>query len=53
MINYTKLSTYDYHLPEQLIAQTPLEKRDESALPGCVFAGSRSCGDAFETAMSA
>lgn len=32
MINYTKLSTYDYHLPEQLIAQTPLEKRDESRL---------------------
>ena len=32
MINYTKLSTYDYRLPEQLIAQTPLEKRDESRL---------------------
>ena len=32
MINYTKLSTYDYHLPEELIAQTPLEKRDESRL---------------------
>lgn len=31
-INYTKLSTYDYHLPEELIAQTPLEKRDESRL---------------------
>ena len=31
-INYTKLSTYDYHLPENLIAQTPLEKRDESRL---------------------
>jgi len=32
MINYTRLSTYDYHLPENLIAQTPLEKRDESRL---------------------
>ena len=31
-INFTKLSTYDYHLPENLIAQTPLEKRDESRL---------------------
>ena len=29
---YTKLSTYDYFLPEELIAQTPLEKRDESRL---------------------
>ncbi len=32
MIDYKKLSTYDYHLPENLIAQTPLEKRDESRL---------------------
>ena len=32
MINYKSLSTYDYHLPEELIAQTPLEKRDESRL---------------------
>jgi len=32
MINYKLLSTYDYHLPENLIAQTPLEKRDESKL---------------------
>ncbi len=32
MINYKSLSTYDYHLPENLIAQTPLEKRDESKL---------------------
>lgn len=32
MINYKSLSTYDYHLPENLIAQTPLEKRDESRL---------------------
>lgn len=31
-INYKLLSTYDYHLPENLIAQTPLEKRDESRL---------------------
>lgn len=32
MINFKSLSTYDYHLPENLIAQTPLEKRDESRL---------------------
>ena len=32
MINFKSLSTYDYHLPESLIAQTPLEKRDESRL---------------------
>ncbi len=32
MINYKSLSTYDYYLPEKLIAQTPLEKRDESRL---------------------
>ena len=32
MIYYKKLSTYDYYLPENLIAQTPLEKRDESRL---------------------
>ena len=32
MINYKLLSTYDYNLPEELIAQTPLEKRDESRL---------------------
>ena len=31
-VDYTKLSTYDYRLPEELIAQTPLEKRDESRL---------------------
>ena len=29
---YTRLSSYDYNLPENLIAQTPLEKRDESRL---------------------
>lgn len=27
-----KLSDFNYHLPEELIAQTPLEKRDESRL---------------------
>ncbi len=27
-----KLSEFDYHLPEELIAQTPLEKRDTSRL---------------------
>ncbi len=32
MIDYKSLDTYDYHLPENLIAQTPLEKRDESRL---------------------
>ena len=32
MTNYLKLSTYDYNLPEELIAQTPLAKRDESRL---------------------
>lgn len=32
MINYTNLNTYDYDLPEELIAQTPLDKRDNSRL---------------------
>jgi len=32
MINYTNLNTYDYFLPEELIAQTPLEPRDSSRL---------------------
>lgn len=32
MIDYKRLSTYDYYLPERLIAQTPLEKRDESRM---------------------
>lgn len=32
MIDYTKKSTYYYDLPEELIAQTPLEKRDESRM---------------------
>lgn len=32
MIDYTNLNTYDYNLPEELIAQTPLEKRDNSRL---------------------
>ena len=27
-----KVSDFDYYLPEELIAQTPLEKRDESRL---------------------
>lgn len=31
-VDYTKLSSYDYYLPEELIAQTPIEKRDESRL---------------------
>ena len=32
MVDYKLLSNYDYDLPEELIAQTPLEKRDESRL---------------------
>lgn len=32
MIDYTKLTTYNYDLPQSLIAQTPLDKRDESKL---------------------
>lgn len=32
MVDYKSLSSYDYYLPENLIAQTPLEKRDESRL---------------------
>lgn len=32
MIEYTKKSTYKYDLPEELIAQYPLEKRDDSKL---------------------
>ena len=32
MIDYTNINTYDYCLPEELIAQTPLEKRDNSRL---------------------
>ena len=31
-VDYTNLSSYDYYLPEELIAQTPIEKRDESRL---------------------
>ncbi len=31
-MDYTKLSTYDYDLPEELIAQTPIEPRDHSRL---------------------
>ena len=32
MIDFTKRSTYFYNLPEELIAQTPLERRDFSRL---------------------
>lgn len=32
MIDYTLRSTYNYDLPEELIAQTPLEKRDTSRM---------------------
>ena len=32
MKDYKNLNTYDYDLPEKLIAQTPLEKRDNSRL---------------------
>lgn len=31
-IDFTDLNTYDYNLPEELIAQQPLEKRDASKL---------------------
>lgn len=39
MENYTLKSTYYYDLPEELIAQTPLEKRDSSRM--LVFSGKR------------
>ena len=39
MENYTLKSTYNYDLPEELIAQTPLEKRDSSRM--LVFSGKR------------
>ena len=32
MINYTNVNTYDYFLPEDLIAQTPVEPRDSSRM---------------------
>ena len=32
IMDFTKLSTYNYHLPEELIAQSPEEKRDNSRL---------------------
>ncbi len=31
-MKYSKLSDYDYHLPRELIAQKPLEKRDSSRM---------------------
>ncbi len=31
-MEYSKLKDYDYHLPEELIAQKPLEKRDQSRM---------------------
>ncbi len=31
-IDFKRLSSYDYYLPNELIAQTPLDKRDESRL---------------------
>ena len=43
IMDFTKLSTYNYHLPEELIAQSPEEKRDNSRLltinkeNGCLF----------------
>lgn len=33
----TKLSDFHYNLPQELIAQTPVEKRDESKLLACNF----------------
>jgi S-adenosylmethionine:tRNA ribosyltransferase-isomerase len=32
MINYTNVNTYDYFLPDELIAQVPLKNREESRL---------------------
>ena len=32
MINYTNVNTYDYFLPDELIAQTPVEPRDSSRM---------------------
>lgn len=32
MNDYTNLNTYDYELPEELIAQTPIEPRDSSRM---------------------
>ena len=32
MKDYTNINSYDYFLPEELIAQTPLEKRDNSKM---------------------
>ncbi len=32
MIDYTNVNTYDYDLPEELIAQTPVEPRDSSRM---------------------
>ncbi len=32
MINYTNVNTYDYFLPEELIAQVPVEPRDSSRI---------------------
>ncbi len=31
-MKYSKLNDYDYHLPEELIAQKPLENRDQSRM---------------------
>jgi len=31
-MDYSKLSAYDYHLPEKFIAQKPLEQRDKSRM---------------------
>ena len=31
-VNYTNVNTYDYFLPEELIAQTPVEPRDSSRM---------------------
>lgn len=31
-MNYTNINTYDYNLPENLIAQTPIEPRDSARL---------------------
>lgn len=46
MENYTLKSTYDYFLPQELIAQTPAEPRDSSRM--LVFDGKRNNDENFD-----
>lgn len=45
-MNYTLKSTYNYNLPEELIAQTPVEPRDSSRM--LVFTGKNTKNKAFD-----